>query len=314
MKGFILAAGFGERLRPVSETIPKPLMPVVNVPAICYAVMLLKEAGIHEIIINLHYRPRDIVEFFSRHDNFGCAVTFSHEDTILGTGGGVKNCEHLLKDDFILINSDIIIDAPLPDIVEYHRHNSAPGTVVLRRTPESGAAGPVSVDGDRVVDFKNFLGTGRPAGYEYTGLAVLSPQVLQYLENDFSSIVYTGYTGLITGGKLLYYEHQGFWRDIGSLESYREANMEVFREADVFRSRMWTACGLEPGALARDALCAASADIKGSVIGQGARIGERARVISSVALPGSVVEDGEVIENAVVYGREILHAGDSGNA
>ncbi len=221
MKAFILAAGYGERLKPLTDTMPKPLVPVRGVPAICYSLALLKKAGIKDAVCNLHYRADDIVAFFREHGNFGFNIEFSFEEQILGTGGGVKKCQPLFSGDMVLINSDIITDLDVTAMIDTHRANDSPGTVAIY--PSEGAGGTVSLSRGRVADFRNFLLTGIRPTHDYLGAAVLGPLVFKYLIPEYSSIVYTGYTGLIAGHRLDFYEHRGFWQDIGSIDSYRLA-------------------------------------------------------------------------------------------
>ncbi len=305
MKGFILAAGFGERLRPVTDVFPKPLVPVANVPSICYALSLLADVGITNLIVNLHYRSEAIREFLAAYANFGFDISFSYEPEILGTGGGVMKCRELLGDeDFVLINSDVIMDLDLNAAMRYHRERSSPGTVVLYRAPDAASIGQVGVDEGRVVDFRNFLGTGVASGLVYTGAAVLSSSIYRYLEEGFSSIVYTGYTGLITNERLDYFEHEGLWLDIGTPASLREAAMRA-AASGMMREAAGT-CGLDAGPVAQDACIGDGAVIRNSIVGAGCRVGSRAEVRDSLLLPGAIVKDGARISRAVVLGEEVL--------
>jgi len=224
MKAFVLAAGFGERLRPLTETIPKPLVPVAGVPVICYALAMLKEAGINDIICNVHYRPDDVMDFFKRNGNFGMQVAFSPEEQILGTGGGLMKCRKFFgDDDFVIINSDIISDLHLSSVIEDHRSGCHPGTIVVCPWKGTGPA-PVAVEGDRVVDFKRALGRDVQPAFDYMGIAVLSPLIFRYLSPEFSSVVYTGFTSLITDHSLGYHVHDSVWEDMGTMENLRAAD------------------------------------------------------------------------------------------
>ncbi len=223
MKAFLLAAGFGERLRPLTLEKPKPLIPVLGIPSICFALTFLKEAGIRKVVCNLHYRADDIVTFFSDNGHFGFDVTFSREKEILGTGGGLKLCENLLNDGpFLMINSDIVTDIRPSELIdEFNRTNDA-GRIVICPPGAEGEA-TVSVSGDRVVDFRNALKSGIAATYDYTGLAVLSPELFPLLNSEFSSVVYGGFTALATRRRLGFHAHTGLWLDIGSLETLNAA-------------------------------------------------------------------------------------------
>ena len=307
VKGFILAAGFGERLRPVTDLFPKPLVPVANLPSICYALSLLAGAGITSVIVNLHYRPDAIREYFRENRDFGLDVTFSYEPEILGTGGGVMKCRRMIgDDDFVLLNSDVIMNLDMAGLVRRHRECSSPGTVVLYGADDAASIGQAGIRDGRVVDFKNFLGTGVASGLIYTGAAVLSPAVFSYLEEGFSSIVYTGYTGLITNERLDYFKHDGLWLDIGTVASLRMASLRAVK-AGVAR-RAAAVFGLEAAAIAADAHIGGRAVVRDSVVGAGCSVGAGSEIVESVLLPGSRVEDGARISGAVVLGGEVLKA------
>ena len=306
MKGFIFAAGFGERLRPITEAMPKSLVPVMNIPAICYPLMKMKKAGIRDIVINLHYMPDDIARFFAMHNNFGLNITFSFEPEILGTGGGLKKCEKLLHDDdFIIMNSDIIADIDLNALAAHHRQAKVSATVALYQTERAASIGPVAVREGCVIDFKNFLGSGVPSEYIYTGTALCSPVIFRFLREEFSSIVYTGYTGIIGDSRLGAYVHRGYWHDIGTAESYRRANLGLLDEQDAVAREARIMPGLDAQAVARG-VDTGTAVIEHSVIGAGSFVGDGAVIRNSVLLPGSVADPKSVIENSVMFHREII--------
>lgn len=311
MKAFILAAGLGERLRPLTAVMPKPLVPVMNVPSICYALMLVREAGIGEAIVNLHYMPDAIRDFFKMHRDFGLRLSFSYEESILGTGGGVKKCEKELGDeDFLLLNSDVVMDLDVKALLARHRAGSCPATIVIARMARPSDRGPVGMHEGRVVDFKNFLDSGFFSHYDYPGAAVLSPEVFRYLSKDFSSIVYTAYVELIKRQSLGFYAHEGHWKDVGSLRHLWEANMELATDARSYPGRMSAAFDLHVTALARDARIGRDARIKHSVVGEGAVVGEGCMLEDALMLPGSRLAQRAHAARAVVCGTEILPVPD----
>jgi mannose-1-phosphate guanylyltransferase len=185
--------------------------------------------------------------------------------------------------------------------LSYHYRKSSPGTVVLYKAPDMADTPPVGIDGERVIDFKNFLNTGSASGLLYTGLAVLSPSLLPYLVHEFSSIVYTGFIELIRGQSLYFYEHKGIWLDIGSLRSYWNANMLLRENAGIFDKRMLSSCGLELYDIAKDVSVDTGAKINGSIIGDNCVIGDGADIRSSVLLPGSRIDAKMKVQDSVVY-------------
>jgi len=222
LKAFLLAAGYGSRLNSGTLGRPKPLIKAAGIPLICYSLAMLRAAGIDEIICNLHYLSGQIVSFFEENNNFGFKLSFSFENEILGTGGGLKRCkESFAGEGFFLINSDIITDLDLNSL----RGKESCIALYPSKTPT------VSVKNGMVADFKNALVSGIPPLFDYMGAAFLLPEIFDFLEDGFSSIVYTGYTSLASRGRLGFYEHRGFWIDAGSVSSLNEAEKILSGEA-----------------------------------------------------------------------------------
>ncbi|TCD48073.1 nucleotidyltransferase family protein [Chlorobium sp. N1] len=300
MKAFVLAAGFGTRLRPLTEHLPKPLVPVLNVPGLFYTFALLKRAGITEIICNIHHHAERIRRFIAGSRLPGLEITFSEEPEILGTGGGLKRCEGLLRGgDFLLVNSDIITDIDFAALVRAHRSSGLGGTLCLHETPEACSIGTVGVEGGLVRDFAGKRGTGIHSPYVYTGSAVFSPEIFRHLESGFSSIVDTGFYGLVDGERLGCHLHRGLWQDIGTLGSYLQANLDTPAVGERLGPVLERTLGLRPHRVSPDARIAAGADVADTVVGAGCVIEAGCRVRRSVLLGGTVLESGTELEEAV---------------
>jgi len=301
MKAFVLAAGFGSRLRPLTDHIPKPLMPILNVPSLFYTFFLLKEAGIDNIICNIHHHADAIRRMVASADLGGLKISFSEEKTLLGTGGGLKNCENLLRDDdFLLVNSDIITDIDFRKLVRCHAAGGCPGTLTLYESPDAMDIGVVSVENGLIRDFRNRRNTGIASSCIYTGTAVLSPLIFRFLEKTFSGIVETGFTGLMDHGGLGYYLHKGLWQDIGTPESYMQANTGGNALFDNLVLRMNRVSGIHPHRISDNASIGEGARITSSVIGEGCSVGENAVVEYAVLLPGARVAAGATVRHAVL--------------
>ncbi|MBN1278499.1 MAG: NDP-sugar synthase [Chlorobiaceae bacterium] len=307
MKAFVLAAGFGTRLRPFTLHLPKPLIPILNVPAILYTFALLKEVGITDIICNIHHHAADICKSIESFDLDGLSISFSEEKTILGTGGGLKKCERLLDDgDFLLINSDIIADIDFAAFVRRHQESGLPGTLALYATSDAHAIGSVGVENGQVRDFRNMRNTGLASSLIYTGTALLSPDIFRYLNDEYSSIVDTGFTGLIDHGGLGAFRHSGSWMDIGTPENYLNANTGSNMLPERLTRRVREAIGIEPRRVAADASIAPEATVIHSVIGSGCVIGNGAVIENSVLLPGAKAVMGEHLRNSIRDRHETL--------
>jgi mannose-1-phosphate guanylyltransferase len=239
MKGFILGAGFGERLRPLTREVPKPLIPVAGIPSICYSLGLLKRNGITDVVCNLHYRYGDVLDFFRRNSNFGFNIEFSVEEDLLGTGGGLKKCESLLKDDdFILLNSDIITDLDAESLIDEFHSSGKKGMLSLYPLDEGGLPGTVSVQKGLIADFNGMLDSGISPLYDYMGVALLTPAVFDYLLPEHSCLVKTGYSSLAREGMLGSFIYNGLWMDMGSHEKLHRAEKYFAGEGAAFAEEL----------------------------------------------------------------------------
>lgn len=232
MKAMILAAGLGTRLRPLTETLPKALLPVGGRPLIHYHLLLLKRFGISDVFINLHHYGEKIVREIGNGSRFGLKVIYSEEPVILGTGGGVKRlCSELSAAPFIVLNADILIDIDLDDLVEFHDRKKGAATLVLREDPEADRYGPVDMDDQNRI--RDILGqcdgnTGRLRRFMFTGAHLLEPKVLEFIPSDRFYSITDAYIAMVDGGERLYgYQTRGYWTDIGVPERYRDADQAM---------------------------------------------------------------------------------------
>lgn len=229
MKGMILAAGHGNRLRPLTDTTPKPLIKIAGKELILYSIELLSAHGIKDIIINTYHLAELVEEYLGDGSKLGVNVSFSREETLLGTGGGIKKCEWFLKDEaFVVVNCDIITDADVSALVKHHKNAGAHATMVVRDDPFVNVFGGVQVDEESglVVDIAGQL-LPRQLKYNskptrdmvFTGLQVMEPMIFEYLPDGASSSTTGAYPQMIKSGrKVAAFEHKGFWADIGSPE------------------------------------------------------------------------------------------------
>lgn len=149
MKALILAAGYGTRLGSVTRDIPKPLLPIEGYPLLAYTVAYLRDNGFTQIAINLHFLPEMITSQFGDGDKFGVELTYSHEDTLLGTAGALVKLKPFFsgEDEFLVIYGDLLIDQPLTGLLKQHRRTAAGATLLLHQ--RQGSNSLVTMAGDR---------------------------------------------------------------------------------------------------------------------------------------------------------------------
>jgi len=234
MKAMILAAGLGTRLRPLTDHLPKPLLPLEERPLIEHTLLLLRKFGITEVVINLHYQGDKIMRALGDGSRWGMKLRYSEEPDILGTGGGIKKAERILCDGpFLVINSDILVEINLDQIIEFHHRNQAAATMVVREDPDVDRWGAVGVDSHHRI--RQLLGkpdwTGDKLSKKmFTGIHVMDPRVLNYVPDSGFFTIIDAYVEMLRKGERLFGRtHAGYWIDIGTPERYRQAEEDLKR-------------------------------------------------------------------------------------
>jgi mannose-1-phosphate guanylyltransferase len=305
MKAMALAAGFGQRMRPLSSLLPKPVMPVLNRPLIRWTLEYLARHGVREVIVNLHHLPDVIERIVGRGSRFGLRVLYSREDVILGTGGGLKKARDLLGDETVLVvNGDVVFDFDLKSLVRRHRASGARATLALRPNPNPRRYSPIVVGRD------GFVRTiaGRPrrahgAPLLFTGVHVIEPALLERLPRGRSDIVRDLYLPLLAFGEPLYGARvRGQWYDFGGPKTYLHSQLRMlrrgFREIPAADSlihptvRAGRGARIERSVIGPRVIVEASAVVERCVIWAGARIGQGARVRGSILADGAFVPRG----------------------
>jgi NDP-sugar pyrophosphorylase family protein len=217
IRGIVLAAGLGTRLRPLTDSTPKPLLDVGGRPMIAYPLLLLRSAGITEVLINLHHLGGQIREALGDGARFGLRISYSEENPILDTGGAVKNAEPFLAGDtFVVANADTIVDLDLSAMLRFHGARGGIGTMLLREDPEVARYGAIEVDADGRV--RRFLGAPGDAGGQltplmYGGVWIFDPRVFEHMQPGVFSLTRQLAPQLLRAGELLYgYRYEGYWR------------------------------------------------------------------------------------------------------
>jgi mannose-1-phosphate guanylyltransferase len=231
MKGVILAAGEGTRLLPLTDNCPKPMLPVGGRPLLEHLLGLLRAHGVKEVAINLHYRPEAVTAHLGDGSRLGMKVFYSHEEQLLGTAGALKNITSLLDGTFIVVCGDLLTDADLTSLVEFHRWRGAVATIALYRVDEPGRAGLVEVAADgRILRFEEKPPRGRCfTDLACAGIYVLEPSVLAEIpEGRPSDLGRDLFPRLIKKGLPVYgLEGIGQVLDIGSPERYALAQVTL---------------------------------------------------------------------------------------
>jgi len=238
MRAIILAAGFGTRLRPLTNTIPKPLLPVAEQPLIVWNLRLLRDHGITEVIVNLHHLGDQIEHYLGSGSQLNMHITYSREEVILGTGGGIKQAEQFLRglsdDAFLVLNGDTLIDVDLSQLIDYHVTHGGLATMVVRDDPDVDRWGALELDDtDRIL---TILGRGRPTANTiqkirrkmFAGVHIMNPLLLHDIPIGQKSSIINPYMDWLEQDTKIYgYQTTGYWSDVGTLERYAQAKRDA---------------------------------------------------------------------------------------
>lgn len=301
MKAMILAAGYGTRLRPLTYSVPKPMVPICNRPLIGYAVEAFIKFGIDEIIVNLHHLPETIERYLTGTYGTRCKFHFSLEPEILGTGGGIRKVRPLLQDeeDFFLVNGDTIQFPPYERLLAARREKNALAALTLRHPPKGDRFTAVWFEDGVITGFAK-SGAGEPL--MFSGSHVISSRIFSQLpDRDFSGIVDEVYIPLIGNRKetVAAIVDDGPWFDIGTPQRYISAatgvldmtlsgEMAVFAGSRIVKDSVVHQTASVLGTASRSSIGARSA-IKGEV--RNSIIGEDCRVTGSALLESCIVGD-----------------------
>ncbi len=228
----ILAAGLGTRLRPLTNSVPKPLLPVGGTPLIVWNLLLLKRHGFHDVVINLHHLAPMIEQALGNGARFGLRILYSHEPMLLGTGGGIKQAEPYFSGEPVLVlNGDTLFELDLGAVCAFHRERKAAATLVLREDPDAAHWGLIDVGPDeRIV---RITGRGLPVSAPtrprmFAGIHILNPRLLREVRPGVESSIIDPYVSALERGEpVLGYDFKGYWSDIGTAERYAQAEQDV---------------------------------------------------------------------------------------
>lgn len=298
MHAVVLVGGFGTRLRPLTNDVPKPMLPIVNRPMIVRLVDRLAEAGITDVVLALGFKPGPFAEAFPDGSHGGVRVHYAVEPEPLDTAGAIafaaRACD--VDDTFLVINGDVICDVDLLALVGSHRQFGADATIHLTPVDDPSAFGVVEIDAAGVV--QRFLEKPAPGTTESNlingGTYVLEPNVLDLIEpHRRVSIERDVFPRLAQEQRLRGVATTDYWLDTGRPELYLQANLDVIRGM----RRV-----IESNPIAATADVASSATIDQSVVGDSCVIGEGAVVSRSVVLPWAVIGAGATVTDSIVAG------------
>jgi len=299
-QAFVLGAGLGLRLRPLTDDLPKPLIPIFQKPLITFALDHLIELGISRFIINTHKLPESFQGFFGANRYEDCSVTLVHEPELLETGGGIKNVEtHLGSEPFITYSGDVLTDIPLQPLIDEHFRRGNDVTLALR---ETGLATQVAFRDHRVVDIANRYGIA--GNFDFANVAIWNRAIFQRIppqrKISFIPVLadWIGQGGKI-GGVVI---NEGKWFNISSRAEYLDVHRMIIRE---HWKPHYVKTGRWPERVAKTAIVDHSAQLRGcTVVARGCHVGAAAILEDTILWPDAEIASQSRLEGCIVRSQK----------
>lgn len=297
MHAVVLVGGFGTRLRPLTLSTPKPLLPIANVRQLEHLIANLGSAGVTEVVLAIGFKPEPFFEAFPEGECAGIKLHYAVEPEPLDTAGAIAFAarDAGVNDTFVVMNGDIMCDVDIARLVQFHREHDAEGTLHLTPVEDPSQYGVVEVSEDGWV--QRFVEKPAPGETDSrvinAGTYVLEPSVLNRMPvNQKLSIERVVFPAMVAEGVLAAMPTEDYWIDTGRPDTYLQANLDLI---DGTRSLILSSVGA-------NSIIAPSASITHSVIGENTEIGDGCVLIDSVVLPGAKLGDRVRLERSLVMG------------
>jgi mannose-1-phosphate guanylyltransferase len=329
MRAMILAAGLGTRLRPITFALPKPMVPVLNRPVMEHIVRLLARHGFTETIANLHWFPETIQGHFGDGSRWGIDLSYSREEALLGTSGGVRNAAGFLGESFLVISGDALTDIDLAAMREFHASHDGIATLATKRVDDTSQFGVAITGADgRIQGFQEKPDPAEAlSDLANCGIYMFDAEIFDFFPEpgaaklagpddppgfaDWATDVFPA----LLENDVPFYSHEidAYWNDIGNLDELREGNLDALRgEVEVDPGAPEVAAGVRAASDLGDAELTApvlvgegvelgeGVCIDGpAILGDGCRIGDGSNIRDSILLGGTELGPGSILIGAI---------------
>jgi mannose-1-phosphate guanylyltransferase len=310
----LLGAGLGTRLRPITSEIPKPLVPILGQPVMGHILRLLERHGFHDVVSNVHYFPEKIRECFGDGSDYGVRLSYSHEEELLGTAGGVRNVRDFLGDEtFLIISGDALTDIDLGALWARHKEAGGIGTLALKAVDDPSQLGVVILaDDGRIQGFQEKPDPAEAlSNLGSCGIYVFEPEIFDHFpDQDFVDWAQDVFPKLLERDIPVYgHEIGDYWNDVGSFRELRQGNFDALTgEVAVDR----TGSEISGGTWVEDSsTLGEQVQMEPPVyIGDGCTVRSEARLTGPVVVgAGCTIGEGAVLSDVLVWQGTEVEAG-----
>ncbi|NQT29437.1 MAG: NDP-sugar synthase [Candidatus Saganbacteria bacterium] len=314
MKALIMAAGYGTRLEPLTLAVPKPMIPIANLPTMQHNIELLKRYGFRDIVANVHYYPEQIENYFGDGFDFGVNLSYSYEKELLGTAGGVRRMAvdiAEIAETFLVLSSDALTDLNLKRLLAFHKKKKALITIALAEVSDVSQFGVVITDDDgKITGFQE-----KPKAEDAkskmvnAGVYVIEPELLKMIPEGFYDFGKELFPKLVSQKVPIYgYPMVEYWSDVGGLTKYIQSSYDAMK--GVVQVRIPGRRVSKSTWIGSREKIDKSARFEGAVIiGDRCRIGKNVYIKDSVIGDKCVIEDGSIILGSVLWSDVVAENG-----
>lgn len=298
----ILAAGYGERLWPLTADRTKPALPVLGKPLVGYVAEYLARFGIKEIVVNLHHHPDSVRRALGNGESFGVKLEYVHEPIILGTSGALDNARHLLEGGtFVVVNGKLITDINLNEALAEHQRRNALATLVLKENSKRERFSVVEVNDGLLTKFAGMPAADSPhSPLMFTGIQIMESRIFDYIPRRvFSHSTVEVYPRAIAAGeRIVGHVAEGMWFELSTLQRYLDISLALLRNEGL---DLYAGSGtvIDPAADVHDSILWDRVTIEKDARVKRAVLGDRVRVAS-----GEEIADAVVVRADLVAGKE----------
>ena len=310
MKAFILAAGAGTRLRPLTYECPKPMIPLLNKPVMEHTINNLKKHNINSVVMNLHTLPKKITDYFGNGSDFGVDIKYSMEENLLGTAGGLKKCKKFFDSTFIVISGDGLSNVDLTSAVAFHKKKKSLATMIVKKIETKFSYGIALTDrSSRIIDFVEKPSWGSVfSDTVNTGIYIFEPEIFRYIPDGFYDFGKNLWPKLLKSKKNIYaYLMNEYWTDIGNIEEYKKGVKDA-----LFDKLTIDVSGKKFGKseVVVDKNCRIDKTVKfigKSIIGKNCVIGKNVVIDNGTVIGNNVqIQDDAVIKDSIIWDNVVI--------
>lgn len=306
LKAMVMAAGMGSRLEPITLSMPKPLIPIMNTPLMDIILSDLRKIGVKDVISNTYYFADKIIDRYKK-NNLGINFNYIKEDALSGTAGGLKKCQHFFDEgeDFIVISGDILTNADIQKGIEIHKRTKAIATIGVKEIPHEDVPNFGVVVTDKSGYIKTFQ--EKPSLDEAksnminTGIYIFNYKIFDYIpENTFYDFARDVFPKLLKEKEINTFKVDGYWSDVGTISQYKQAIQDVFKGLCEIRDYKVHETNLGNYVVGNSKIPNKIRFMGNSVIGDDCKLGEYIMLDNCIVFDGAEIKSGSEYVNQII--------------